>query len=208
MALRVRRDMDLLAPSTISRRLAEIEEKRIRDLTTQDLWESDCSYPEEEMSDISSDPDSPAPGLITEPPSPENLQYSQQSPVYTNSTPPRKTRVPPWGMDYANAPAETPEPDDPDDPSNWEMDYEEEDWSDEELPQPVPAEVITLSSSPEDFSYSPEYRYTSPSYSPNPPTLMGSPDSDGYLFRPIKVFTPLRMLTDYFSEESSDEEAQ
>ena len=118
------------------------------------------------------------------------------------------------------APAAEEPPDAPDDPgsgeSSWEMEYEEDDWSDMDLPQPVPAaapetvdiEVINITSSPEDFSYSPEYRYTSPSYSPNPPSLRGSPDSDGYLFRPVKVFTPIRMLTDYFSEESSDEELQ
>ena len=224
MPISVRRDTDLLAPSEISRRLAVIEEKRIRDLVTKDLWEAELSYPEEEMSDVSFESDSPPPGLLTEPPSPENLQYSQSSPVYNGFTPPRiwePTRAPPWGMDYANAPPETPEPpDDPDDPgsgeSSWEMEYEEDDWSDMDLPQPVPAaapetvdiEVINITSSPEDFSYSPEYRYTSPSYSPNPPSLRGSPDSDGYLFKPVKVFTPIRMLADYFSEESSDEESQ
>ena len=53
MPISVRRDTDLLAPSEISRRLAVIEEKRIRDLVAKDLWEAELSYPEEEMSDVS-----------------------------------------------------------------------------------------------------------------------------------------------------------
>ena len=209
--LRVRPINDLMDAQAMHRALADIEEGRIRDLVSRSGPDTDSEdgmedgYPVHIMTDPSRSPSMEAPGLLSDPSSPEKMDTSHHSSPYTGRQY-YKTYCPPWGLNYRRAPPESDsgnedDPDPPDSGNEGDMDS----LNSNDLPNPVPAEVITLTSSPFNYQFSPEYRptyqYPSPSYSPTSPQRTGSPDFSGLQYEQVSISTPLKLISCYESED-------